>query len=82
MKYLLCFLSAFFIYKSSFISTNIIPPRNEASKRLLKEKLENNPFVLNALKEKLRGTLRGLENNDISYDFAKRPRGGNDDPTV
>ena len=92
MKYLFAFVSAFLIFKSSFISSNIIPPRNLASKKILKEKLGTNIFnnadttintsVKKILKEQLKGSLSGLEHVDFSNMFAKRPQGGNDDPTV
>ena len=92
MKYLFAFVSAFLIFKSSFISSNIIPPRNVASKKILKEKLDANIInnadtTINAsvkklMKEQLKGSLAGLEHVDFSRMFTKRPQGGNDDPTV
>ena len=92
MKYLFAFVSAFLIFKSSFISTNIIPSRNIVLEKILKEKLNPsksnngdatiNDSVKKLLKEQLKGSLAGLEHIDFSSMFTKRPQGGNDDPTV
>ena len=81
MKYSIAFQFIFLLFKSSFIdSTPVILNDVNVNIKIADSTIDE--AAKKILKQQINEQFGGLKNIDFPNTFSKRPRGGNDDPTV
>ena len=81
MKHIIAFISIVLIFKSSFINSTPVNP-SDANVNINIADITGDEVEITLLRQQIEEKFGGLKGIDLPNSFAKRPRGGNDDPTV